>query len=746
MSDSAALGTMLTIRDLHERPGRPPNYQADNAALLGLAEHMASAPQSVLQKLAELLLDICKAGSAGVSLLNADGRDFHWAALAGSWVADSGNGMPRDFSPCGVVLDKGAPELFRNPERFYPYLSRVAPPITEALLAPFFVAGKAQGVLWVISHDDTRFCSDDLLMINSLGRIASAACQRAPDREAPLRDINAALLVSSLRQHELTEYAEAAELAARGREERMGGEFEALQALQKLSNQLIHENQVETLYAPILDAALAIMKADTASIQALDDVAEGPRLLAVRGFNNEFEKFFALSSADVGTASSRARRMRQRVVVSDVESCAFLAHSPALEDMRKAGIRAVQSTPLKARDGRLLGIISTHWRRPHVPAASDLHLLDVLARQTADLIERAQAETRLRDSEERFRMLVEVITDVPWTTNAEGAFIAPQAAWTAYTGQSWEDSEGFGWLDRIHPDDQLHIKTLWDRSLLERTLYRARGRFWHAATTQYRHFDARATPMLDQKQNVREWVGSFTDVEERQRFETTLNDLNSDLKQFAFAASHDLREPLRMVTSYTQLLARDYKGRLDPTADQFIAYVVESALRMETLLSDLLDYWSAREGTVEELGPVDLNSAFEEAVANLDVAIRESGAIVTHELLPTVLAEKVPLVLLLQNLISNALKYRRVDIPPRIHVSARRNAFGWETSVADNGIGIAEEFLEEIFVPFKRLHGREYPGSGLGLAMARKIVERYQGRLLVESIEMQGSTFRFTLT
>ena len=233
--------------------------------------------------------------------------------------------------------------------------------------------------------------------------------------------------------------------------------------------------------------------------------------------------------------------------------------------------------------------------------------------------------------------------------------------------------------------------------------------------------------------------------ENLRRVTEELRSANEDLKHFSYAAAHDLQEPLRMVMSYTQLLAREYKGGLDANADKFIGHAVEGAERMEALLTDLREYWSVNEQRVEKLIPIDCNGVLEKALAYLEMRVRESGAVVTHDCLPTVMAEEVPLALLFQNLIGNAVKYHRPDEPPRIHVSAARSDGAWNFAVTDNGIGIDAEFLQMIFAPFKRLHGREYPGTGIGLAMCQKIVERYGGRIWAESAGGQGSAFHFTI-
>jgi len=236
------------------------------------------------------------------------------------------------------------------------------------------------------------------------------------------------------------------------------------------------------------------------------------------------------------------------------------------------------------------------------------------------------------------------------------------------------------------------------------------------------------------------------DITERKRAEYSLREANQDLQHFAYAASHDLQEPLRMVTSYTQLLARQHKGELDSLAEQSIAYAVEGARQMEMLLKGLRDYWAVNDGRIEETIVVDCNRVLEEAIAYLKPRIQETAAVLTHDPLAAVTAEEIPMMLLFKNLLSNALKYTRPGEPPRIHVSAQKNANFWEFSVQDNGIGMEAQYLEKIFAPFKRLHsGEEYPGTGLGLAICQRIVERYRGRIWVESTYGQGSRFCFTI-
>src|SRR5438309_6798856 len=217
---------------------------------------------------------------------------------------------------------------------------------------------------------------------------------------------------------------------------------------------------------------------------------------------------------------------------------------------------------------------------------------------------------------------------------------------------------------------------------------------------------------------------------------------NRELEQFAYVASHDLQEPLRMVAAYTQLLAERYRGKLDENADKFIGYASEGALRMQSLIQDLLAFSRVgRNGS----GRVDCNAVMGEVLVSLGSAIQESGAVVTHAALPEVWANRTQMAQVFQNLIGNAIKFRGKE-PPAISVEAEKAGQQWLFSVSDNGIGIAPEYAENIFVVFQRLHARtEYPGNGIGLAICKKVVERNGGKIWVEARADHGSVFKFTM-
>ena len=241
------------------------------------------------------------------------------------------------------------------------------------------------------------------------------------------------------------------------------------------------------------------------------------------------------------------------------------------------------------------------------------------------------------------------------------------------------------------------------------------------------------------------------DVTERKRAEEKLQKMlaelqrsNAELEQFAYVSSHDLQEPLRMISSYVKLLSKRYKGKLDAEADEFIAYTVDGAAHMQTMIEDLLAY--SRVGTRgEPFKSTDCKATFEQALANLQVAIEESGAVITHDHLPIVIADASQITQLFQNLISNAIKFSGGE-PPVIHSAAEQRGNEWVFSIRDSGIGIAPEFHERIFLIFQRLHGmQDCPGTGVGLAICKKIVDRHGGRIWVESEPGKGATFHFTI-
>jgi len=439
-SDSSApLQAVIITDELSKRAARPANLAALNNALVTLAQTMANSPERILQHLVDAALDLCQAQSAGISLLEEeDGRPiFRWHGVAGQYAPHLWGTTPRDFSPCGTVLDTDSVQLMSRLDRHFSYFAEVTPRIEEALLIPFHVGGKAVGTIWVIAHDQSRgFDNEDVRVMDALGEFAAAAYQ--------------------------------------------------------------------------VVRSLAALKA----------------------------------------AATQAEQ------------------------------------------------------------------------QNRDLL-----------------------------------------------------------------DGNLELK----------------------------------------------------------RAEVALKLMNTELEQFALAASHDLEEPLRTITAYTELLEQKIHAQLDADTGTLFERITAGAGRMKNLIDNLLEYSRLGQDRVGIFRSLSLQDVLADVLADLQKLISDQQARITYDALPTVDASRAQVTLLLQNLIVNSIKYRRKEESPRVHLSAERGEGCWEISVRDNGEGFSEQYSERIFGAFKRLHGSDIPGTGLGLALCQKIVQRHGGTIRAKSIPGEGSTFTFTI-
>lgn len=350
----------------------------------------------------------------------------------------------------------------------------------------------------------------------------------------------------------------------------------------------------------------------------------------------------------------------------------------------------------------------------------------------------------LKESERKFRELAEALPEIMWGSDAEGKMTYLNPQWFAYTGLRKEQGLADNWVSIIHPDDLPRLLPIWQRVLGTGEHYEFEARI-RRHDGVYRWFLNRAEPVKDSEGRIVKWLGTSTDIHEQKLTEQELRRSNEDLEQFAYAASHDLREPLRGVAIYTQLLTRKYRGQ-DEEAERFANVIINGTKRMEALLNGILDYSHAGE-VAEGAAVCDSNAALQLALRNLEAGIAESGATITHDALPeAVSCSEMHVMQLFQNLLGNALKYHGQEAL-KIHVSAEQEQTrGWlKFAVADNGIGIEQDYLEQIFGMFKRLHKNEYSGVGVGLAICKRIVERQGGRIWAESEVGMGTTIYFTL-
>lgn len=260
----------------------------------------------------------------------------------------------------------------------------------------------------------------------------------------------------------------------------------------------------------------------------------------------------------------------------------------------------------------------------------------------------------------------------------------------------------------------------------------------------YRSWLGNAVPLFDPTGQPRGAVGTFIDITERRRTAEALEAANVELRNFGEALTQDLREPLSMVVKLTEVLAEEHQGRLGPAAEKHISDSVEAARRIEALLTALQDYWRVTQQSGVNLSPVDCNELLSRTLCHFQGAIEQSGATVTSSTLPTLVADELMLEHVFRTLIGNAIQYRGEAVP-RIHLSAEITFDRWMFSVRDNGVGLDWKKSEQVFGMFKRLHGNEIPGTGIGLALCKKIVERHGGRIWVEPAVEKGAAFRFTL-
>jgi len=359
------------------------------------------------------------------------------------------------------------------------------------------------------------------------------------------------------------------------------------------------------------------------------------------------------------------------------------------------------------------------------------------------LSDREEALREAEKARERFRFMAESMPQKIFTAVPSGDFDYLNQQWLEYAGLSFDEIKGWGWTRLLHPDDVEESIRNWRHSLETGEPFHCQQRF-RGADGKYCWHLSRARAMRDPQREISMWIGSNTDIHEQKQREEELRLANEDLQQFAYSASHDLQEPIRNVAVFSEIVAKRYYDLLDADGRQFLGFLTEGGRRLVTLINDLLAY--TRAGVVDSnMTAVDSLEVLQHAISGLSEAIRESDAVVTHDALPHVYMSETHLQQVFQNLIGNSLKYRKND-SPQIHISAIHQGAAWRFSVRDNGIGIDPQYKEKIFGVFKRLHrDQKYSGTGIGLAICQRVVERYGGRIWVESSLGQGSTFFFTV-
>jgi PAS domain S-box-containing protein len=359
------------------------------------------------------------------------------------------------------------------------------------------------------------------------------------------------------------------------------------------------------------------------------------------------------------------------------------------------------------------------------------------------------ANDAIRDREAQLEFMAAAMPEILFTTDSSGQIETLSERFREYAGKDLSALSPLGWMDLLHPDDRVSTINAWKTAIGGKTEFRSTCRLG-GKDEDYRWFQCRAVPMQDKQRRVLRWFGVCADVDDRKRLEETLaaqtqalTRSNEDLQRFAFAASHDLQEPLRMIGVFSGLLMRNLPA--DTDSDYFADQIRTGVQRMQDLIDSALEYARITTNKGETRKVIDLEEPLTDALWSLQAAIQESEAQIDRSPLPKVLADPRMISRVFQNLIGNAIKFRGPERPV-IRIAATKQSETCIVAVSDNGIGMAMGYAKFVFEAFRRLHPKsEYPGSGLGLASVKRIVELHHGRVWVESEPGSGSTFFFTL-
>lgn len=359
------------------------------------------------------------------------------------------------------------------------------------------------------------------------------------------------------------------------------------------------------------------------------------------------------------------------------------------------------------------------------------------------------ANDAIQDREGQLESMAAAMPEILFTADSSGRVEMLSERFYEYAGKKLSDLSSFGWMDLVHSEERDLALDAWSISVRDKTEFRSTCRLRRRDGT-YCWFQCRAVPMQDKQQRVLRWFGVCADIDDRKHLEDALasqtralTQSNQDLQRFAFAASHDLQEPLRMIGIFSDLLIRSRPPSAE--SDYFVAQIQGGVKRMQDLIEAALEYSRITSREAETPTVIGLEEPLSNAMWNLQAAIQESGAEMKFAQLPQVIADPQMISRVFQNLISNAIKFRSQERPV-IRISAEKNGDMCVVAVSDNGIGMSMDYAQYVFEAFRQLHPKsEYPGSGLGLAGVKRIIELHRGRVWVESTPGTGSTFFFTL-
>ena len=693
------LESVLCTEELNRRPARPPDYETENRALVALAQALADSPRTILQTLVETILKVIEAGSAGLSLLTKDETRFYWPAIAGVWKSHVGGGTPRDFGPCGDVLDRNTPLLFKHLERRYPYFLPVTPAVEEALLVPFYVGGKAIGTIWALTHDDHRkFDAEDLRKIVSLSGFASLAYRQSEASVSSLDSRRAALnlMEDAVRSRRTTETLNA---ELRESEERYRNLFNSM------------------------DEGYCVM-------EVIFDEHEKPVDYRFLEVNLAFEE-------QSGMHEATGKRIRE--LVPDIEE--YWMETYGKVALTGEAIRFVNEA--KTMDASWFDVNAFRLGGP------ESRKVAVLFR---NIKERKDAENALRESEERYRNLfnsmdegfciIEMIFD-EHNKPVDYRFLEVNPSFEKQIGLHNVTGKR---VREIVPD----LEAFWFEIYGKVALTGEPIRFTNEVKALNTWLDIYAA-RLGGSEN-RKVAVIFSNITERIEIESSLNNAiavaeraNLAKTDFLSSMSHELRTPLSAILGFAQLM-ESASPPPTPSQKRSIDQILQAGWYLLEMINEILDLALIESGKLSlSLEPVSLTEVMHECQTMIETQAQKRGisvAFPSFESSYFVQADRTRLKQVLINLLSNAIKYNRVGgtiVVDCIASTAERIRI----RVKDTGKGLALDKLTQLFQPFNRI-GQEAgieEGTGIGLVMCKRLVELMGGEIGVESTVGTGSVF-----
>jgi signal transduction histidine kinase/GAF domain-containing protein len=723
---AASLESILRTDELLDRPSRLPDCGKENAALVALIGALADDPETILQTLADKVLDVLQADSAGLSLLTRDGQRFYWAAIAGAWGPHIGGGTPRDFGPCGDVLDRNVPMLFTHWERRYPYLGTAFPLAEEGLLVPFFVNGKSVGTIWAISHDSRRkFDREDLRLLESMGRFASAAYQTVES----LVDLKSQIAARERAESELRELTDG--LGAQvllGTEELARRKSELSEARARLAEEKLGLQRSEAFLAEA--QRLAHCGSWHLNLRT-GKVIWSQELVSILGSDAErtkdsdplfLQRIHPEDRARVDQIRGTAIRERKDY---DIEY-RLLLPGGVIKYLHAAG-HCLASEP----DAEYIGAILDITERKRVE--------EELRRSEAFL---AQAQRLSRTGSFSWRVATDEIT---WSEQLHRIFeLDPQVPVTLASIRA-----------RVHPDDVHLVDDViaWARGGIGDCEYEHRLQMPDGAV-KYLHLMVHG---IHDEQGRLEYIGAVQDVTQRRLSEQALDKAQTELAHMARVSSlgvltasiaHEVSQPLAGILNNANTCMRMLAAspaNVDG-ARETVRRTIRDANRASDVVTRLRTLFGKKDAAAE---PLDLNQIAEEVIALSLHQMQRNRVVLRTELgdaLPRVTGDRIQLQQVILNLLLNASDAMGgVEDRPRtlvVRTAAHDGGGGVHLSVQDAGVGLEPQTLGRLFEAF---YTTKSGGMGIGLFVSRSIIERHHGRLWATPNDGPGATFSFTL-